>query len=520
MARSQRGTTSAPSQGGDAPGAALAVIETGALRGVRLGSVSAFKGVPYAAPPVGALRWRPPQPAHPWTGERPADQFGAPCPQRRPADNSVGPEPAGEDCLTLNIWTPADRGGGGAPVMVWIHGGGFVNGSGSAPIYDGSAFARQGLVLVTLNYRLGRLGFFAHPALAEEAASRGEPTANYGFMDIIAALQWVQRNIAAFGGDPGNVTLFGQSAGAAAVQRLMISPPAQGLFHKAISQSGSGRNLPPTLAGRDPRGWPDALTEGRAYAASLGAETADALRAIPADVLVNTGYLSPFKGGGPVIDGRLLPMGVADAFESGLQAGVPLIIGSNAVETPATPETYQAAVAAVTTVSDTELAQLAAAYPDEATFAMNVAGDLAMTEPARRLAQLHARTAPTWLYRFDIVSAALRAHAAGAPHSQERPYVFRTLSAAPWPTTAEDEVRAEEMSAYWAAFARRGTPGAAGLPAWPRHSAENDLLMAFTNDGPKPAPAPYRERWTAIAALYEARIRAGGSRWAPLETGQ
>lgn len=483
------------------PDATLVWTDSGALRGSAGERVVAFKGIPYAAPPVGELRWRAPQPVQHWSGERFAERFGAPCPQIPPTDHSVGREAPSEDCLTLNVWAPRERRGTTAPVMVWIHGGGFVNGSGSAPIYDGTAFAEQGVVLVTINYRLGRLGFFAHPALLVEA--NGAPVANYGMLDMIAALQWVQRNIRAFGGDPRNVTIFGQSAGAAAVQRLMISPLARGLFHKAISQSGSGRNLPPTLAGIDPRGWPAAVQESEQYATALGARTAKELRALPVDTLVKTGYLSPFKGGGPVIDGRVLPMGVADAFEKGLQLPIPLLIGSTEMEAPATPQTYRAGVSAVAAVSDAQLARIAKAYPDEATFALNIAGDLAMTEPARHLARLHARKAPTWLYRFSIVSASLRGKVQGAPHSQERPYVFRTLGAAPWPTDANDEARAREISAYWVAFAKSGDPNGDARPAWPAYSSEQDQLIELTNEGPIAKPVPFESRWQAIAEIYE-----------------
>ena len=214
--------------GAQAQDAPVVRIDSGALRGITDQGVASFRNIPYAAPPVGKLRWRPPQAPRAWNKVRDASAFGPICPQNyNPSDNGVGPLPASEDCLTLNVWTPAEV-GAARPVMVWIHGGGFVNGSASAPLYDGDALARQGVVVVTLNYRLGWLGFFAHPALS--ATQPGEPLGNYGLMDQIAALKWVQRNIAAFGGDPGNVTLFGESAGGMSVNKLMISPAARGLF--------------------------------------------------------------------------------------------------------------------------------------------------------------------------------------------------------------------------------------------------------------------------------------------------
>ncbi|MDP3378936.1 MAG: carboxylesterase family protein, partial [Brevundimonas sp.] len=215
-------------------------LENGTVQGAVAGDIVAFKGLPYAAPPVGERRWRPPAPAANWEGTRDATTYGAICIQA-PAngDPGVGPLPMSEDCLTLNVWAPVER-AEPLPVMVWIHGGGYNNGSGTAALYDGSALARRGVVVVTINYRLGRLGFFDHPALAADRPA-DEPAGNYGVMDQIAALEWVHDNIAALGGDPGNVTIFGESAGGVAVTQLMIAPSARGLFHKAIVQSGLGR---------------------------------------------------------------------------------------------------------------------------------------------------------------------------------------------------------------------------------------------------------------------------------------
>ena len=239
-------------------------IDTGAVAGVAAGDVVSFKGLPYAQPPVGALRWRAPQRAKAWDGVRVADRYGAICMQKIAKDNGVGLQPASEDCLTLNVFaavgatTPAKL-----PVMVWIHGGGLVNGSGTAELYDGSALARQGVVVVTINYRLGRFGYFAHPALTAEA--NGEPVANYGLMDQIAALEWVKRNVAAFGGDARNVTIFGESAGGVSVNRLMMIPAVRGLFQKAIVESGAGRETDRSLA--------EAEAAGAAFGSGLGRPT-------------------------------------------------------------------------------------------------------------------------------------------------------------------------------------------------------------------------------------------------------
>ena len=248
---------------GAAPAPAPSPVKTdsGLVAGVAGDGVIAFKGVPYAAPPVGDLRWRPPQPVVAWTGVRNADQYGHDCMQEPfPSDAAPLGAPPGEDCLYVNVWVPAERPRTPLPVMVWIHGGGFVNGGSSPAVYDGSRFAKRGLVFVSLNHRLGRFGFFAHPALSKETPSG--PLGNYGFLDQIAVLKWVQRNAAAFGGDPKNVTIFGESAGGGSVNTMMISPLAAGLFHKAIVESGGGRarGLVPMrhLRERGPAGEPSA----------------------------------------------------------------------------------------------------------------------------------------------------------------------------------------------------------------------------------------------------------------------
>ncbi len=311
---------------GSALAADVVRIDSGGLSGVAADDVVSFKGIPFAAPPVGDLRWRPPAPPAPWPGVRAATAYGAVCMQKISADNGLGPGPASEDCLTLNVFTPVGKTGPALPVMVWIHGGGLVNGSGTAALYDGSALARQGVVVVTINYRLGRFGFFAHPALTAE--QRGAALANYGLMDQIAALKWVRRNIARFGGDPGNVTIFGESAGGLSVNRLMMMRQARGLFHKAIVESGAGRERGETLA--------RAEQAGAAFAAKLGVTAPDPakLRAIPADAIVAAGDLDLIKGEAPILDGVLLTENPSAAFAAGRVARVPYLIGSNSLEFP------------------------------------------------------------------------------------------------------------------------------------------------------------------------------------------
>jgi para-nitrobenzyl esterase len=299
-------------------------VETGVVVGEAEAGVEAFKGIPYAQPPVGPLRWRPPQPARPWSGERPAADFGHSCIQTSSSPNVSADSAAAvasEDCLTLNVWAPAHP-AGKAPVMVWIHGGGNTNGSSADSYYDGSAFARDGVVLVSINYRLGVFGFFAHPALTAEAA--GEATGDFGLMDQVAALNWVKRNVAAFGGDPGNVTVFGESAGGEDVLLLLTAPSARGLFQKAISESAGHWTGLPDLAKAEAAGKETASRAGIA-----GDATAAQLRALPAKALMDAGERLE---GGPMVDGRFLPVQPIQAYASGAAIHVPLMIGTNGNE--------------------------------------------------------------------------------------------------------------------------------------------------------------------------------------------
>ena len=467
-------------------------INSGRLAGVTKGDVVSFKGVPFAKPPVGDLRWRPPQPVEPWTGVRAADTYGALCMQKiNIKDNGVGPPPASEDCLTLNVWRPRHAGKKPLPVMVWIHGGGLVNGSGTAALYDGSAFARRGVVLVTLNYRLGRFGFFAHPALTAENP-RG-PLGNYGLQDQIAALEWVQRNIAAFGGDPRQVTIFGESAGGVSVNHLMLAPAARGLFIRAIVESGAGREVSAPLHGPGAGGIPSAEDQGEAFARKLGVKVDDAaaLRAIPADAIVAAGDPDMSKGELIVLDGVTQTLEVTDGFKQGLEMKIPYIVGSNSRELPVPPSMIDTFFGGAGRMNAADKARLAEAYGGLGAYNDNVLSDIVFTEPARSLAGLHAKNGnPTWLYRFSVLSATAPKMLTGAPHASERQYVFDTLAASPWPTTDADKPLAAGMNAYWADFARRGDPNGDHRPHWPRYSAEADELLDFTNSGPVAEKTP------------------------------
>jgi para-nitrobenzyl esterase len=483
-------------------------VETGDLQGVIDDGVASFKGIPFAAPPVGELRWRPPQPAVPWTGVRQAAEFGADCMQGRfgppPPPDSPAPRPPSEDCLFLNVWRPASATTGAKlPVMVWIHGGGFVGGSGSFPMTSGVRFARDGVLLVSINYRLGRFGFFAFPALSRERPE--ETKGNYAYMDQIAALQWVKRNTAAFGGDPNNVTIFGFSAGGVSVHSLLASPMARGLFHKAIAQSGGSRDSvltarPMREDGVDPNYPVSAETIGIQFARSMGIEGTDAaalasLRALsPEQVLRGApnqpGASVPSYETTPVLDGRLVTETAETAYKARQQPRVPLLVGSNSADTAGnrvkatTKEQLFArygqwsaqAKAAYDPDGSTELAVLVARAND----------DFGQAEPARFAANAFAANgSPVYLYRFSYVPTAMREQLrAGAPHGGDVGFVFDTLSAGRGgPPTPEDQAVARMAHSYWVNFARTGDPNGQGLPAWPRHDPNKDQIFDFRADG-------------------------------------
>lgn len=451
-------------------------------------AVAVFRGIPYAAPPVGPLRWRPPEPARPRGGVRPARDFGPSCPQSNRLDgfargiaaafgraDRVPPSNrrTSEDCLTLNVWTPDSAAHGpGRPVMVWIHGGSNLSGEGSAPLYDGSALARRGVVVVTLNYRLGALGFLAHPALTAESPDRS--SGNYGLLDQIAALRWVQRHIAGFGGDPGRVTVFGESAGSIDLLHLLASPAARGLFHRAIAQSGAPMGAVPRLAAAEPGGAALAQALGAADLAALRTAPADRILA-EADRLLAAGRLTL----GPVVDGAVLPDAPGRLFDRGRQHPVPLLIGSNAREMASLPyylpridrtvAGYAGYLRAIAGPGAPRLAQLYPASADgEVEGALtDLTTDLYFTCPARFAARRMARAgAPAWLYHFTRVLPG--GERLGAYHAAEIGYVFDTRE--PWlPAAAEDAALTDAMMRYWVRFAATGDPNGDGLPLWPAH---------------------------------------------------
>lgn len=469
-------------------------IETGWLQGSASGAVVSYKNVPYAAPPLGALRWRAPQPAAAWEGVRDATRYGNDCMQNRMSwDKTASAQPVSEDCLYLNVWAPTEaKPASKLPVIVWIYGGGFAQGSATAPVTDGSKLAARGAVIVSFNYRVGRFGFFAHPALSREGGDAA--IGNYGFMDQIAALRWVQRNIAAFGGNPGNVTIWGESAGGESVNYLMLAEPARGLFHKAYSQSGGGRTPWPTLAVDHP-GRPSAESAGRKFAERMKLKdaNAEALRALPADkVLGGVNMMSNEDGSysGPMIDGKLIVGPVAPAFSAGRQARVPYINGSNSNELGFLPSFFlHGASKKMAEQFKFDTAKLVAAYGSQDAFEDRFASDATFVEPSRYLAAAAAASGqPVYLFRFAYVAEANRKPGRGAAHATDVPYAFGNLRETGDSVSDADRTAAQRYGDSLVAFARTGVPKA-GDSAWTRYDAATDLINEFSENGLAAVPA-------------------------------
>jgi para-nitrobenzyl esterase len=491
----------------------------GAVEGSSSGKVEVFKGIPYAQSPIGDLRWKPPAALPAWDGVRAATKFGAACIQSRsgvPGIYTNPPEKISEDCLTLNIWKPKTA--SGAPVIVWIHGGALAAGYSHEGMYDGARLAARGAVIVSINYRLGVLGYMAHPALSAE--STDGVSGNYGLLDQIAALQWVKSNIAAFGGDPGNVTIAGESAGGLSVMYLMASPKARGLFHKAIAQSAYMISTPSLKEAR--HGEIAAEAMGEKVAASLGSQEIVALRKIDPIVLsegaAKAGY-APFG----TIDGKILPSQLVDTIDRGEQAPVPLIAGFNIGEIrslrflapppPAEAKVYEASIRSrYGDLTDAWLRVYPSSNLPEAMLA--ITRDALYGWTSERLALKQAAIGqPSYYYLFDHGYPASDENGLHGFHGAEIPFVFGTIRETPpyWPkipdTVAERRL-ASAMGDYWVSFARTGKPQAAGQAEWLAYGS-TAAFMAFADK-----PRPGTRLMPGMFALHEAamcRRRSTGS---------
>ncbi len=468
-------------------------VRQGDLQGVAApgADVVAYKGVPYAKPPVGDLRWRPPIPAPAWQGVRQAEAFGHAClqpPQSPTGLYSGGLASMSEDCLTLNVWAPT--GARKLPVMVWIHGGALMGGGSSEPLYDGAKFARQGVVVVSINYRLGLMGYLAHPALSAE--SPDHLSGNYGLLDQIEALRWVRDNIAAFGGDPGQVTIAGESAGGLSVIALLASPPARGLFAKAIVQSGY---MPSYRALHDETlGLPSAETAGTTLGAAAGASSAAELRAADPTALFMAGLKTGWAPE-PVIDGVVLKRQLAETFAHGEQAKAPVLAGFNEGEIrsllflmPKAPDSQAAYEADVRRRFGAQAGPYLAVYPGadpKADVMASVRDGLYGWAAQYLVRQQAAAGQPAYLYFFRHSTPAQRARDLAAFHASELPYVFGQVgpSAAigpnwPRPPLTDEETRlSDAMMGYWASFVRSGAPTASGETPWPRYTSEQHAYL-------------------------------------------
>jgi para-nitrobenzyl esterase len=403
-------------------------------------------------------------------------------------DPSLSHMEMSEDCLTLNIWSP-EKVDAPAPVMVWIHGGGFVMGSASQDGFDGASLAKRGVVLVSFNFRLGRFGFFAHPELTAEAA--GGPTGNFALMDQIAALRWIHENISSFGGDPQNVTIFGESGGGASVAHLMAIEDAAGLFHKAIIQSGGGRLrwAPMVQTGKDK----GAEAAGLAFSKSLkgSGDTIAQLRALPSETILGEVSFSKLRSkiySGPMIDGALVKREFLASFAEGREARIPVIVGANSAELNHMPWIAKFLIRrGVKKALKTRLDEIESAYGGKRALDHNLINDWGFVEPARSLARRHgANGAPAYLYEFDYVHTALRTEFEGARHASEVAFVFDTVGKGDGVTPSDEDRRVSaEVGAYWTSFAKTGAPAPEGLPQWPTYDPAVDERMTFRLAGPQ-----------------------------------
>ena len=496
-----------------------AKIESGNLQGTTEYSMIAFKGIPYAAPPVGDLRWRPPQPAASWTGTRDASKFGDSCPQPYLKNLSVDLAlPGNEDCLKLNVFTP-QKPGKDLPVMVWIHGGGLLVDGSKDSQFQPIGLVKNDVIVVTFDYRLGALGFFANKELVAEAKTKGEPVGNYGTMDQIAVLKWVKRNIAAFGGNPNNVTIFGESAGGRSVNWLMTSEAARGLFHKAISQSAEQSPLRGTTEVR--YGKPPLTEISANYMKTLGVSSLRELRALPANKLVLTADQFESGGfGGASIDGQIIPGDPITLFAAGKQAKVPFIIGTNSWDSSllAPGQPPLADVQKMFNIAPKDFERLYGNLKDKCILSSDILGDIVFRASTKFLANSMNGIAPGYAYYFDYLTPKIRPAYPGTPHTFDVTYVFGSYPLMPqapkamessanrcatiekanaemkksiwakywFPITdkndPQDKAMSEKMSASWTTFAKTGNPNVEGQANWPIYNLKDDVMRHYSEN--------------------------------------
>jgi para-nitrobenzyl esterase len=477
-------------------------VEQGLVQGTSEDGLTVYKGIPFAAPPVGELRWKAPQPAAKWSGVKEATKFAP-----GPIQGGTPPSGKSEDCLYLNVWTPAKSANDKIPVLVWIYGGGFNAGATSETVYTGEKLAKKGVVLVSIAYRVGRLGFLAHSELSAE--SPNHVSGNYGLLDMVAGLQWVQKNIAAFGGDPNKVTIFGESAGGIAVSMLCVSPLSKGLFQGAISQSGGSFGPPreTTYPGENMKRLRDAEANGDAYVKSASVSSIAEMRKIDAD------KLPPGPGlAWPIIDGWVIPDDQYKLYEAGKYNDLPILVGYNSDEglsfrPPKTPEEY---VTGVKTRYGKFADDLIKAYPVDATTVPKTARDLARDAAfgwhTWSWARLQAKKgkAKAYFYYFDQHPDHPQdspRYGQGSPHGQDVAYVFEHLDTSNPQTTKADLEISDAMGTYWTNFAKNGDPNGKGVPNWPAFSDANPVVMHLSQT-PHIGPVPSAEALKVLDAYF------------------
>lgn len=490
-------------------------VEQGIIQGTIEDGLRVFKGIPFAAPPVGELRWKAPQPAAKWEGIKQTTEYA-------PAPMQGGNPPSGksEDCLYLNIWTPAKSAQEKIPVMVYIYGGGFSGGNASDPWTSGEKLAKKGVVLVNISYRVNQFGFLALSGLSEENSNH--VSGNYGLLDQIAALQWVKKNIAVFGGDPDKITIFGESAGAISVSMLCASPLAKGLFHGAISQSGGsfGPTRPTTFPGENMKTLRQAENDGNTYLQKAGVTSVAELRKIDADKLPS-GWGLP--GGWPIVDGYVIPDDQHKLYKAGKYNDVPVLIGYNSDEGASfsrekTPEEYYAGVKARYGKFADDLIK---AYPATETTVPKTARDLARDAAfgwqTWIWARLQSQTGKSKVFYYyfdqhpDYPKDSPR-YGYGSPHAQDVSYVFQHLDTANLELTKFDFDLSEAMATYWTNFAKYGDPNGQGVPVWPAFSDANPEVM-YLGPTPHVGPVPSAESLKVLDGYFEWRRTPEGEAW-------